>query len=106
MSAQHTPGPWTALVDQMRHGRRYGPRMALVTTNTGESVAIDCTGSGKDFDESAANARLIAAAPDLLEALRPFADLDTSTPSELWAIRSELCEAARAAIAKAEGSTA
>jgi hypothetical protein len=64
----HTPGPWVAQVDPLGGNKRYGPRMALVATTAGDgSVCIDCTGSGKDFDESAANARLIASSPELLD---------------------------------------
>ena len=46
---------------------------------------------------------LAAAAPELLEALKEFAYIDTSTPSDLWAIDADRCKRARAAIAKAEG---
>lgn len=65
MSAKHTPGPWTQGtskigltcvwldgITEQRDGRGLGP----------ENTWIDCN--------TEANARLIAAAPDLLEALK------------------------------------
>jgi hypothetical protein len=104
MSAKHTPGPWV----------NYG----LVTPGPKEEVGYWCpgpgawrcvancsheaTGNGGALGELEANARLIAAAPELLAALqglidqrdRPhgFADLPWYEPA---------FEAARAAIAKA-----
>ena len=51
----HTPGPWHI-------GMRPGP---MVYGQLGEQVA-DCRG----LDESQYNARLIAACPDMLEALK------------------------------------
>jgi len=48
-----------------------------------------------------ADAQLISAAPELLAALRLFANLDQSVPSGLWAVKQEYCEQARQAIAKA-----
>lgn len=52
-----------------------------------------------------ANARLITAAPDLLEALKeclPYAEASVGIPETLWPDDSCLLKA-RAAIAKAEG---
>ena len=49
--------------------------------------------------ESESTAQLIAAAPDLLEALRGFHPSQIKTPGEL----TRAWEVARAAIAKAEG---
>jgi hypothetical protein len=103
----HTPGPWVAQVDPLGGSKRYGPRMAMVATTAGDgSVCIDCTGSGKDFSESAANARLISAAPELLEALRECSiRLDAcrmviADPDAREMVR-ESVSTARAAIAKA-----
>lgn len=63
MSQQHTPGPWRAV-----NGK--------VTNRTGSHFIADCGSlaahpAPKDgAAEIVANARLIAAAPELLEALR------------------------------------
>jgi hypothetical protein len=96
MSA-HTPGPWS--VEKERD-------FWNVTSVQGDIVGIEglyrCDGS----DE--ANARLIAAAPELLEALRymlrRYVELVESGDAGDWnpETETEVIEA-RAAIAKAEG---
>lgn len=72
----HTPGPWEAL-------RPFGPDEKLwwiyaKHPDSGEvshaEVRAGCT-EADELGDMAANARLIAAAPELLEALRPFAAL-------------------------------
>jgi hypothetical protein len=82
----HTPGPWTI--------RRTGAaQVALaIAANGHDTVAAFPRGTDKDYE---ADARLIAAAPDLLEALKWCADAMGSGPCR---------DAADAAIAKAEGS--
>jgi hypothetical protein len=66
MSARHTPGPWRALIDKPSRRDHQGTVMVVA----GGQMAIDCNASGDTFEESKANAILIAAAPDLLAALR------------------------------------
>ena len=97
-----TPGPWE--VEDVRANYVYAAR-------TGAHYAID----GKDFRPALilgdgtenrgvaeANARLIAAAPDLLEACNKL--LAAANCHYHWrVILSEYGEMARAAIAKAEG---
>ena len=56
-----------------------------------------------DFDENRANARLIAAAPELLDVLRKLVRLEADGRAERES-SIEYWEAARAAIAKAEGT--
>lgn len=88
---QHTPAPWK---QYQWEDKIY----ASVRGPDGRCVA-DC---GSRSDQIAqANARLIAAAPDLLEALRYIAGLDTSqdaSPAQCSAVA-----VAMDAIAKAEG---
>lgn len=69
----HTPGPWIAGVSMYFDVEVFS---VVSPTNTGRLLAI--TGdTGKDDEaESMANARLIAAAPDLLEALAMVRDAD------------------------------
>lgn len=64
---KYTPGLWIDISDGL-HSEP--PRMALIKTTAefGDGMAIDATKSGKTFAESCANACLIAAAPELLEA--------------------------------------
>ena len=88
--AEPTPGPWS-------RGGMFGTRV-----KAGDREICDClTGGNADEDAtSAANARLIAAAPTLYEALY-----------DLMALRAycderkdgELFDAAEAALAKARG---
>ena len=63
--AQHTPGPWTWMSDYARGDMIDGPDRMPVA-----AVAIDC----RKPNVSAANARLIAQAPAMLEALRGLCD--------------------------------
>ena len=117
--SKHTPGPW-------RYQEGSDPYTHIVRageTGLGRFV-VQCGQSRNGSEE--ANARLIAAAPEMLEALRPLANylaiLETmGGPSggkgmngddHLWHVSSSAGDAvitfgdlqrARAAIAKAEG---
>ena len=66
MSAKHTPGPWTIRYRTNVFGirRDVGHVGSVAVCGGHDSNQVDCG------PESEANARLIAAAPDLLEALR------------------------------------
>lgn len=110
MSEKHTPGPWN-LGSPDRNGENAHMCEVMTeyaTPNEGGAWPlydiICCTWSPKyqassirlSRQECIANGRLIAAAPELLEALKALADAADSS--------IELCdevEAARAAIAKA-----
>lgn len=92
--SKHTPGPWVKTID--RDGD------FLISSNSGE-YDITTIFQWEDVpDESIANARLIAAAPELLEALdgliRDHDDpMSASTSKWFW-------DQARAAITKATGN--
>ena len=86
MEAQHTPGPWSVAI---------GDGCFVVETNDA-SIRFVIHGSNQEGD--AANARLIAAAPDLLDALCMVLD----DPEALDG-RPLTYECVRAAIAKATG---
>jgi hypothetical protein len=110
--AAHTPGPWTAsgctvYAGEIMLGCTYceGNR-ELHPVICDSELLPDSTGiHGSGWDESGANARLIAAAPDLLEAcLWLIARVPTNAPDGKSQIAG--IEAARAAIAKAEGRNA
>ncbi len=101
----HTPGPWP--MQPTGDGKRIVIGRGLVEGPNGYEVAEvysdDCP-----YDLAEANARLIAAAPDLLAALKDaerilsyFADGETSFsgPGTPKTVR----DAARAALTKAEG---
>lgn len=95
--SKHTAGPWSLGVD------RRGDRMVFGSCRHLATVPIDQL----DPKEDRANARLIAAAPDLLEALTVMLKGDEMGEYECqrqgFPRLSKRWEMARAAIAKAEG---
>ena len=88
MSAKHTQGPWHTAGDQGVQIRSQRDQIAKVWTMRG--------------NEWKANARLIAAAPELLEALIELADCG----AEAWGEDRPCVRIARDAIAKATGGKA
>jgi hypothetical protein len=109
--ANHTPGPWS--VEDEREDR------IAVRSEDGALIADCCDGHYNDSGdfiraaESLPNARLLAAAPDLLEALRQIEMIDTqnfapgevTSPTERaqWEILGACAKIARAARACATG---
>ncbi|HBO9008093.1 TPA: hypothetical protein L5D10_004751 [Pseudomonas aeruginosa] len=85
--SKHTPGPW-----QFSAGADYGDEgnYADVTALNGDVIIARVNNL---IPASAANGELLAAAPNLLDALVALVECEQTTP-EIW-------EAARAAIAKA-----
>lgn len=71
--ATRTPGPF-AISRHATHVAQFG--IYSESVNSGRDLAIVCN-TGND-DETAANAALFAAAPDMLKALRAIADCDES----------------------------
>lgn len=102
--ASHTPGPWRADTDV--HGRKdivayIRPRESgFLAAVVERNDLMDKTMGGS----SEANARLIAAAPELLEALQTLIDLGSHDTVFGEAVRVTKAYAqAVAAVAKAEG---
>lgn len=94
---KHTPRPWEAC-DVGDYSDYDGRCRVILGNDLRIAVVLG------DHDESAANARLIAAAPDLLEALERCLNFIENTESEIG--ETLPCgEYARAAIAKAKGAT-
>ena len=92
-NTKHTPGPWMESSFEVwspLNGKRFGK----VVANLRRAEAPD--------DEARANARLIAASPDLLAALNALRTANGSDDFEGWhpAFRDAI-DMARAAIAKA-----
>lgn len=85
--SKHTPGPWSVRED-----------IGAVFDRDGLPIA---TGGSESYEEYQANARLIAAAPELLEACKQAYDVidDMDGPWNLDRIYNTL----KVAIAKAEG---
>ncbi|RCI67954.1 hypothetical protein DT383_04965 [Pseudomonas aeruginosa] len=87
MSKQsYTPGPWD-------YWSGYNPVDELEAQITTEDGDIVIASYNRQIPEGEANAKLLAAAPELHEDLVALVECEQTTP-ELW-------EAARAAIAKA-----
>jgi hypothetical protein len=90
MTEQHTPGPWFVTPDGH----------AVYEKDVFGYRADTICGLPSRSDSRAANARLIAAAPELLTALEALLDRDPAPPLEkIGAVYVN----ARAAIAKARG---
>ena len=87
---QHTPGPW----------------FSIATSNIGHNAVVDADGFTvcSPSPMGAGNARLIAAAPDLLAALEAFVGARKGDGNG-WTLDS-LEALAREAIAKAKGNAA
>lgn len=105
MTTNHTPGPWTQTIgawgnigadnDSRGNGSVQVASISLPSENEPAWAA-----------EGKANARLIAAAPDMLEALREMTDLAYKLAMASPDLNPEvdrIIPKARAAIAKAEG---
>ena len=97
---QHTPGPWKVVKTENKHRHVIYSCVCKVTEINTENSFHDGIGLG----EGIANARLIAAAPELLEALRHMIyaveDLTHGDAEDIMAVKE-----ARAAIAKARGES-
>lgn len=94
---KHTPGPWTP---------EFGEAYRVRAQQDGGQVAIMMNLKGRhglagrrNGDEVAANARLMAAAPELMDALKALLNYDNLGAYE----RADVRQKARAAIAKATG---
>lgn len=99
MSAAHTPGPWGAV--PMVNGSKGG--FYIVGNRHGNNAETEVATVGPTLSKSAeANARLIAAAPALLEALGWLESYLRDTPHH----NAPAAANARAAISLAKGESA
>ena len=88
-----TRGPWTLRADPCHFD-------SMSSVYAGDINVAEI--SGKNGAEQDANARLIAAAPDLLAALQAFVDANDNGPANEWVQRMIASDKkAREAIAKA-----
>ena len=93
---EHTPGPWKVF-----WGKRKRHMFIGIGTEAGDGITDPHFGLWRgDSEEAAANARLIAAAPDLLKALKDILECPTIQSACGW--YHEMKDA-RAAVAKAAG---
>ena len=100
-NAKHTPGPWEAAIQPGCH--------AVIASLSGGPKAVAIIGNNTPDDGNEpmrfANARLIAAAPDLLAALQEMYEAASDSDSCHYGTLSTtfLRKIARAAIVKATG---
>jgi hypothetical protein len=109
MEAKYTPGPWHLERNKIRRRKyesghsftlcAYGPTMFGIARIEGPS-----NDTPEDIGMLHANARLIEAAPDLLEALVGLFANGAIQRGEGYMNRINAIAAARAAIAKAKGA--
>ena len=110
-TAKHTPGPWTT------KAAPYRAWICRVGNNADDpDVWTECEckpGESYEWGSKIADARLIAAAPELLAALQLIVQGLTSENNKCWPTTqpwtkkerdSAMLQAARAAIAKATGA--
>lgn len=93
--SKHTPGPWYWDSDPIK-GDPLG-RVRYRVVATGKTIT-QCYYSSSD-EKSEHDARLISAAPDLLEAVRRLLAVGSVSSD----VQAEVAKQARAAIAKATG---
>lgn len=93
--AKHTPGPWYVSSSNFNH--------IIVSEADGTTVGWTTNYPPPENARGEANAHLIAAAPDLLEALEALAD--DHEFGATGTIRQDHLRAARLAIAKARGQS-
>lgn len=94
--SSHTPGPWTAGSKTVR------------APETEDRLPLDVRLFGGNANDHRANARLIAAAPELLQALQLLHDdiAEYARLNNLGGFDNHVMKLARAAIAKATGRPA
>jgi hypothetical protein len=111
--SKHTPGPWDLFdlapainAGNMRKPHGDGTKFRITGSHTLLVELIGCS-DGFVYGANEANARLISAAPELLEALESIAEYwnqdrnDQAMHDACW----HAIETARAAIARAKGET-
>lgn len=94
--SRHTKGPWARIIAD-----GYTVRHPQIYSDTGPVANATWLGDGR-LDELNANARLIAAAPDLLEALQ---EVIAAADGKGWEQLSPSLENQRRAVAKAGGES-
>lgn len=106
--SKHTPGPWV----MKEYGGKDSRFTFAVTAPDDNSVVAEVARvflrtsvvNGEDIERDRANARLIAAAPDLLAELKSLLDMPAACISDDEIIENKKRRlAAQAVVAKAEG---
>lgn len=77
----HTPGPWKLSQSPVRISKLGGLPFKSIKNTSSIGGKIIANAFGTTREEAQANAKLIAAAPELLEALRHLIDTSDMVPS-------------------------
>jgi predicted metal-dependent hydrolase len=93
----HTPGPWTVYSQPNQSSGDEG--------DTAWWYSLEAPADGSTFAEHEANARLIAAAPEMNDALKYAENVLAKDPASDRGHKMKALRLIRAAIAKAEGNT-
>lgn len=111
MTTKHTPGPWRLVETDEGHEIHFGSRITSPGRFRAQHRPVEYEHSlfpdeSQYYAEAVANARLIAAAPDLLEALEALVAEQNGPPllGRHEASWREAMAKAEAAIAKAKGA--
>lgn len=104
--SKYTPGPWRIVFDEYGGYDSMSSAYEIHDSDDKDLAVLDTHKDGESKQHEA-NARLIASAPELLEALKTLLagvvwDSDKDVPIIEWCTRSDEIKAARAAVAKAE----
>lgn len=107
MKTQHTPGPWSVGPENCGSGRNVYHFRDYIAHTVGYNAKPGSNQRTLTEQESEANAQLIAAAPELLEALQEcLRGVATPLSNHPWAVKQRKAHTqARAAIAKATGES-
>ena len=93
---KHTPGPWE-IEERGSHSNQIVVIHELETP-TGEPTWVEVWSPARRYEHQPANARLIRAAPDMLDVLKTIENDESQVPEWLW-------DRIQAVIEKAEGGT-
>ncbi len=103
--AQHTPGPWTiqTVLDEVDQIERQVIHVPM-PHSVGKHIAHIATWGGSPDPEADANARLIAQAPAMLDALRDCVESLSRLPNVDGAYRVTVLSQARAILRAVDGA--
>ena len=110
MKGKHTPGPWYIWNEDLELNPDTSTGFPLICAagETSDDESVDICEVNADYPANyVANARLIAAAPELLEALKGIvacASINGPVGTKAYIISDERRDKAKAAIARAEGT--
>ena len=107
MKRKHSPGPW-GILDIATHDTITVWQTRNPIKNFHIATVLDYASSNKqaseaEFQRCLANARLIAAAPELLEVVEALLDLTSDEKEFSWDTLQVVTDMAREAIKKARG---